>query len=332
MESESLHSARAEGVEFIVAIDSTRRGPALGGCRWKPYPERDAAQRDALDLARAMTRKASLARLALGGGKAVVIGDPNTRTRAQLLAFGDFVESLGGRYITAADMGTGQEQMAVIRERTEHVVGQPESEGGAGDPGPFTALGVMMALEAALGNLGLRCAGARVAVQGVGSVGADLVRLLLEAGARVSVADPNPAARRALPKGVEVLELDEIVLADCDVFAPCGPPSVIDIDLVSRLRCKIVCGGANNPLGDLAVSDELAAREILYVPDFLANAGGLIHLACAMEGGDADTTREHLRVIPENLDRVLAHAKAHGVNPALAAETIAMDGVAWPAC
>ncbi|MCP4003340.1 MAG: Glu/Leu/Phe/Val dehydrogenase [bacterium] len=312
---------------MIIAIDSTLRGPALGGCRWKPYPDSAAARRDVQELARAMTRKAALARLDLGGGKAVVVGDPRTRTREQLLAFGDFVQSLEGRYITAADMGSGEEQMAVIGERTRHVCGLPVRLGGAGDPGPFTALGVKLALDAALAQFGKTTADAHVAIQGVGSVGGGLLLLLLEDGARVTVADPKSdlidAVLRAHPGRVESVELDQITRVSCDVFAPCGPPAVIDSALANAIPCQIVCGGANNPLANLDVAAGLAARDVLYVPDFLANAGGLIHLACALEGGDADATRARLRVIPENLDEVLAYAKREAVNTAQAAEALA---------
>ena len=170
---------------MVIAIDSTLRGPALGGCRWRPYPDSLVARREACALAASMTRKAALARLSLGGGKAVVIGDPAQRTREQLFAFGDFVESLGGCYITAADMGTGEEQMGEIHERTRFVVGLPRELGGCGDPGPFTARGVYMAIVAALGG---SVTGARVAVQGVGSVGAQ----------RVKIPFPLPALARIL--------------------------------------------------------------------------------------------------------------------------------------
>ena len=312
---------------MIVAIDSTARGPALGGCRWKPYADEAAARRDALALAAAMTRKAALARLALGGGKAVVLGDPRERTLDELHAFGDFVESLGGRYVTAADMGTGEAEMAAIAERTRHVVGLPKARGGCGDPGPFTAEGVQLALAAALAHQELRLAGARVAIQGAGSVGGELARGLVEAGARVVVADPSQAALARLPREVEVVAPEAITSTPCDVFAPCGPPGVITHALARALPAKIVCGAANNPLAELAVARTLAGRGVLYVPDYVANAGGLIHLAVALQGGDAAATRRHLEVIPENLARVLALAKSAGCDPAQAAETLARAAV-----
>ena len=324
MEPESLHIQQEAGVEIIVAIDSTARGPALGGCRWRPYASSDAARRDALDLARAMTRKAALTRLVLGGGKSVIIGDPRERTREQLLAVGSFVDTLEGRYIAAADMGTGEEEMAVIAERTRHVAGLPRRLGGCGDPGPFTAAGVQLAMEAALAHLGRALERAKVAIQGVGRVGSVLVERLLDAGASLVVADPKPKALQNLPEGVQVVLPEEITALECDVFSPCGPSAVIDARVAEELRCRVICGGANNPLERIEVAEQLAARGVLYVPDFLANAGGLIHLAVALEGGDDAASRERLRVIAENLEEVLAYAEAQHVNPALAAERLAL--------
>lgn len=329
MNPESLHLRRGPNLEMIIAIDSTRRGPAMGGCRWKPYPGGAAqARSDACALAAAMTRKAALARLRLGGGKAVVIGDPRRRTREDLLAFGDFVESLGGRYLTGADMGTSAEEMAVIAERTSHVIGLPARLGGCGDPAPFTAEGVELALRAALADRGLGLAGIRVALQGAGHVGGELARLLLAAGAGVVAADPSRAALDALPKQVERVSPDRVLELDCDVLAPCGPPGVITREIAEKLRCAIVCGAANNPLADASAAAALAARGILYVPDFVANAGGLIHLAVARDGGTAADTREHLRVIPENVTAVLALAKSERVDTAQAAELLAARALA----
>ena len=325
---ESLHTHRTLGVEMIIAIDSTARGPALGGCRWRPYLDSWTARAEAAALASAMTRKASLARQRLGGGKAVVIGDPETRTDEQLRAFGSFVEDLGGLYITAADMGTGADQMAVIRETTSHVLGLPESLGGCGEPSPFTAAGVHMAIEAALGHRGESLRGARVAIQGVGHVGAPLAELLLRDGASIVVSDPSLDAIVSLDGPIETVAVDEILWTECDVLAPCGPAGVLDLESVPRLRCNIVCGAANNPLRELEVTARLEERGILYVPDFLANAGGIIHLAVAREGGDAEESLRRLRVIPENLERVLAMAKAEGIDPNSAAERLASAGLA----
>lgn len=322
MSGESLHLRRDAGIEMVIAVDSTRRGPALGGCRWRPYRDLGEARREASALAASMTRKAALARLALGGGKAVVIGDPGERTREQLLAFGNFVESLEGRYVTAADMGTGEEEMAVIAERTRHVVGLSCERGGSGDPSPFTALGVLMAMEAALRQLGQGLSGLCVAIQGAGHVGGELARQCLAAGARVVAADSDRRALDALPPEVERVAPDSILEVECDVLAPCGPPALLTLAAVERLRCRVICGAANNPLADAEVARRLDACGILFVPDYVANAGGLIHLAVAREGREGDS-RAHLRVIPENVDAVLELAKVEGIDPGRAAERLA---------
>ncbi len=323
MQVESLHTQRTAGVEMIVAIDSTRPGPALGGCRWRPYADRRSAVTEACALAAAMTRKAALACLSLGGGKAVVLGDPARRTPDQLRAFGAFVDSLGGRYVTAADMGTGESEMAVIAEETQHVVGLPAELGGCGEPAPFTARGVRLAIEAALEAIDLPLRGARVAVQGVGRVGSVLVRELVEAGAETVVADPDPRAVNALA-GIEVVPPALLLRTECDVLAPCGPPGVLDGSSVDELRCRVVCGSANNPLEDPRVAAKLRERGILYVPDFLSSAGGLIHLAVALEGGDPETSRQRLDVIPENLRTILRTSDAEGIGPLEAAEELAL--------
>lgn len=327
-----VHSRRASGVEMFIAVNSLLRGPALGGCRWQLYSDREVAQREAMDLASAMTRKAALADLRLGGGKAVVIGDPAQRSRDQLRAFGDFVESLGGTYITAEDMGTAPEDMAVIRERTGHVIGLPPDQGGCGDPSPHTAEGVFLAIQAALGYLGRRVEAARVAVQGVGAVGQDLVRRLLRAGASVAATDVDPEKLRALPEEVERVEVAEIRRLRCDVFAPCGPPGVLHRTAVCELLCHLVCGAANNPLSGPEAAEELASRRILYVPDFLANAGGLIHLAIAREGGTAEDTRRHLAAIPRNFETVMELVEKEGLNPLEAAERLVEERLSHPPC
>lgn len=327
MSGSSVHVQRAAGVEMIIAIDSTQRGPALGGCRWQAYSDSSAARREARYLAGSMTQKAALAGLALGGGKAVVCGDPRRRTRDQLRAFGDFVASLDGRYVTAADMGTGEHEMAVIAEKTGHVVGLSRAAGGCGDPAPFTALGVWMAIGAALAHCGRSLEGSLCAVQGAGSVGGRLVRQLLDAGARVEVADPEIERLGSLPQAVEVVRPDEILVRPCDVLVPCGPARVIDRELAARLSCSVVCGAANNTLADADAARILHERGVLYVPDYLANAGGLIHLAVALEGGDHSASQERLRVIPENLERVLAHCRDERIDPVAAAERLVADAL-----
>ena len=315
---------------MIVVVDSTVRGPSLGGCRWLPYQTAGDAMRDAVDLAAAMTKKAALAELPLGGGKAVVRGDPTAKTRDQLHALGALIESVGGDYIAAEDMGTSPADMAVIAERTSHVVGLPTAQGGSGNPAPTTASGVYLAMQAALKHVDMQARGARVAIQGAGAVGSELARLLVEDGASVLAADTDEGRLAALPAAVERVGTDNILTQDCDVLAPCGPPGVIDDDLAGRLRCRVVCGAANNPLAGDDVARTLAKRGVLYVPDFLANAGGIIHLSVGMSGGTASDMRKGLEVIPRNFEEVMARAEAEGSEPLEAAVAIARERLLPP--
>ncbi len=324
----TVHERHACGVAMFIAVDSTLRGPALGGCRWLPYPDEAAARLEAQQLAAAMTRKAALADLPLGGGKAVVMGDPRGRTRDQLLAFGDFVEELGGDYVTAEDMGTTPEALATIAERTRHVIGLPPERGGCGAPSPHTAAGVRLAIEAALGHRGQSLVGAQVAVQGVGAVGFALVKDLVAAGAEVIAADPDEAKLAALPEPVVRVRPNAILSQPCDVWAPCGPPGVLTRETIDVLQAGIVCGAANNPLSDPGVATELHKRGVLYVPDYLANAGGLIHLAVALEGGDVRMTRDRLALIPRNFALVMEVAQRDGVDPWVASERLVAERLA----
>ncbi len=328
MDPESLHIQEVAGVTIVIAVDSTVLGPALGGCRWRPYPDLASARDDAIALGRAMTRKAALARLRLGGGKAVVIGDPRQQIPEQLHAVGDLVDSLNGRYITAADMGTGEAQMAVIGERTRHVSGLPKSQGGSGGPGPFTAEGVYLAMQAALDSVGRSLSGATIAIQGVGNVGFALARLLHAAGSKLIVSDTNTEPLEKTDLDWEVVRPEAITAVECDVFAPCGPPDVIDAGVADSIPCRVICGAANNPLTSTEVAAKLRQRGILYVPDFLANAGGLIHLGIALEGGDEAASRDHLRVIASNLETVLQRSAMEDITTAAAAENLALAAIA----
>lgn len=274
----------ASGLRAIVAIHDTRLGPALGGCRFIHYDSDEAALVDALRLARGMTYKAALAGIALGGGKSVIIRPRGEFDREALFrAFGRFVDDLGGRYITAEDSGTTLDDMDAIRSVTKHVTGVKPEHGGSGDPSPFTALGVRRGIEAcvklALGKSSLE--GVHVAVQGIGNVGYSLSRQLKELGAKLTVADIDPAkAERArLELGASVVPLDEIFGVECDVFAPCALGAVINDATLPRLRCKVVAGAANNQLAEPRHGTALMERGILYAPDYAINAGGLINVA-----------------------------------------------------
>jgi leucine dehydrogenase len=287
----------ASGLRAIVAIHDTRLGPALGGCRFLPYAREEDALVDALRLARGMTYKAALADLPHGGGKSVLIR-PDTAhfDRAALfLAFGRFVNNLGGHYITAEDAGTGLEDMEIIASVTKHVTGVDQRRGGSGDPSPFTALGVRRGIEACvklrLGRSTLE--GIHVAVQGVGHVGYHLCKELAAQGARLSVADVDPlkAERATREFGATVVPLEEIFEIDCDVLAPCALGSALNDHTIPRIKAAIVAGAANNQLAEPRHGDDINARGILYAPDYAINAGGLINVAAEVTGYDADVSR-----------------------------------------
>jgi len=299
---------KSTGLRAIVAIHDSRMGPALGGCRFLPYDTDEAALVDALRLARGMTYKAALAGLAHGGGKSVLVRPSRHFDRVALFrAFGEFVEDLGGHYITAEDSGTGLEDMEVIRTVTRHVTGVDVSNGGSGDPSPFTALGVRRGIEACvkfkLGKDTLK--GVHVAVQGVGHVGYHLCKELHAAGATLSVADVDPlkSERAHREFGAKVLPLDHVFDVPCDVIAPCALGSALNDQTIPRLKTTIVAGAANNQLAEPRHGDDLHARGILYAPDYAINAGGLINVAQEVQGYDAKAAREKtLRIYDTILD------------------------------
>ena len=280
------------GLRAIIAVHDTTFGPALGGCRMWPYGSEDEAVEDVLRLARGMTYKASLAGIALGGGKSVIIGDSAREKSAALFeSFGRFVAGLGGRYIVAEDVGTSVADMQTVRRQTEHVRGIPET--GGGDPSPVTAFGVYHGVRAAVRHrLGRdTLAGVRVAVQGLGHVGMELCRRLADDGADLTVADINPetvrSALAALP--ARAVEPDDIVGLKADVFAPCALGAGLNDDTIPRLEVSVVAGAANNQLAEDRHGAMLRARGILYAPDYAINAGGLINIA--HEGADYDRKR-----------------------------------------
>jgi glutamate dehydrogenase/leucine dehydrogenase len=311
---------RETGLTGAVAIHSTALGPAMGGLRLLAYPTVSAAATDALRLARAMSLKNSAAGLDLGGGKAVLIDDGNWGDRgARMRAFGRVVERLGGRYITAEDVGTAPPDMDEIAEVTRWVAGRSLEGGGSGNPAPSTARTVFGAIESGaalqLGSADLT--GVRVGVQGVGHVGSSLVGLLRAAGADVVVADVDAARVEAVAAAhqARIAPVDGFVGADVDVLAPCGLGEVIRPEDVPELRCRVIAGAANNPLADTASAAELAAAGILYVPDFLANCGGIIQVAGEILGFDeGDVQRRIAAAIVRTAD-VLAEARSSGRLP-----------------
>lgn len=311
---------KASGLKAIIAIHNSNLGPALGGCRMWPYANDDEALRDVLRLSRGMTYKSALANLPLGGGKAVIIGDPHTGKSAALFqAMGDFVDSLGGRYITAADSGTGVAEMQIMAERTRHVSGAELREAFAGgtrngDPSPSTAYGVFIGIQTAvkhrLGRDDLR--GLKVAIQGVGQVGFDLARQLKAAGAELWVTDIVPAnVRRAVEQlGATAVTQQEIFGLDVDVFAPCAMGGIINQQTLEALRAPIIAGAANNQLADASLAETLRRNECLYAPDYAINAGGIIDVCYERTGGSAAQLKAHIEGIGATLEQIFQRADA----------------------
>ena len=318
------------GLRAIVAIHNTTLGPALGGTRMWAYADEAAALRDVLRLSRGMTYKSAAAGLNLGGGKAVIIGDAKTMKNEVLFrAYGRFIQGMGGRYITAEDVGTTVRDMEWVRMETDHVVGISRSLGGSGDPSPVTALGTNEGIRAALkwttGNESLE--GRCVAVQGVGAVGHHLVTLLVEGGAKVVITDiDKDNIKRVMDAHphLEVVAPDSIYDVPCDVFAPCALGAVINDDTVERLKCQIVAGSANNILADEdRHSAALARRGILYAPDYVVNAGGLINVANELEGYHRDYALRQAEGIYDITMSVFAIAREEGITTLKAANRLA---------
>jgi leucine dehydrogenase len=319
----------ATGLRAIIAIHSTALGPSLGGIRFWRYEREDDAVVDVLRLSEAMTLKAAAAGLDQGGGKAVVlVDDPDAERSPRFLhALGRAIHELGGRYLAAEDVGATQRDMDLIAEVTPWVTGVDPARGGSGDPSPLTAVGVVAAMRAVLRFLDDEntLAGRRVAVQGVGHVGAYLVERLVDAGASVVVADANEAKARAVgaANGADVVGVDMILGEECDVLAPCALGAILDGTTVGQLRCRAVCGAANNQLADDAVEDLLVARGIVYVPDFVANAGGIINIAEEFTGYSRERALARTEAIEDTVTQVLELAGEHGMAPGRAAVEMA---------
>ena len=320
----------ATGLRAIIAIHSTALGPALGGTRFYPYADEESALADVLNLSRGMTYKAALAGLDLGGGKAVIIGDPAVdKSEALLRSYGRFVQSLGGRYITACDVGTYVGDMDVVARECDFVTGRSVEHGGSGDSSVLTAYGVFEGMRAAAkhawGQPTLR--GRRVGVAGVGKVGHHLVTHLIEDGATVVITDVNDAAIQRVvgehPEVEVVADVATLVRSPLDVYAPCALGGALDDETVSVLTAKVVCGAANNQLAHPGIEDAVAARGIIYAPDFAVNSGGLIQVADEIEGFDFDRAKRRAAGIFETTQRVFDSAAADRVSTAIAADGLA---------
>lgn len=329
---ESLHVTAdpATGLRAVVAIHSTALGPGLGGTRFRPYPNLTSAVIDVCRLARGMTYKHAACGNDLGGGKAVIIGDPSTvRTDALLRAYGRFVDGLAGRYLTAEDVGTTQADMDLLREITPFVTGTSEALGGSGDPSPATAWGVLHAMEAVAERVwgSPTLDGRDVVVVGVGKVGSDLARHLHARGARLTIADVRSEATAVIAQetGARVMPVDEAIVAECDVLSPCALGAVLAADTIPTLRCAAVCGAANNQLATEADGDALAARGILYAPDYVVNAGGVINIAEETAQGGYEKSRAYRRIagIADTMRQIFTLADEEGLTPAAAADAYA---------
>ena len=331
----------ASGLRAIIAIHSTALGPAAGGCRMWPYAASADAVVDALRLSRGMSYKNAMAELPFGGGKAVIIGDSRDKTRQRMEAFGRLVDSLGGRYITAEDVGTTTADMGQVACVTPFVSGLALESARAtdpgmalgGDPGPKTALGVFLGLKAAvrfrLGRASLE--GLKIAVQGLGGVGHPLCRLLAAEGATLRVADPRPgAAQRVCEElGAKEVPVESILSQDVDVFAPCALGAVLDSRSIPTLRAQVVAGSANNQLAREEDGETLLRAGILYAPDYVINAGGIISVAHEYQGGaTAAQVKAEIERIPVRLTDIFERARREGRPTSAIADEMARERLA----
>ncbi|HUF32338.1 MAG TPA: Glu/Leu/Phe/Val dehydrogenase dimerization domain-containing protein [Acidimicrobiales bacterium] len=322
----------AAGLRAIIAVHSTVLGPALGGTRFRRYRSDDDALDDVLRLAAGMTSKAAVAGLDLGGGKAVILGDPAVdRTDELIRAYGRAVDHLAGTYLTAEDVGTTQADMDLVRTVTRHVTGVSESLGGSGDPSPATALGVRCAMSAVAADLwgDSSLEGRRIVVSGVGKVGSALVGHLVSAGAVVSVADIDPAAagRMAARHGVEVVGVADAHRTPCDILSPCALGGAFNAQTIPELACAAVVGSANNQLAEPDDASRLADAGVLYAPDYVVNAGGVINIAEERHRDGYDRERAHRAIarVEATTATVLATARAEGITTTAAADRVAEE-------
>lgn len=320
----------ATGLRAVIAIHSTALGPALGGTRFHPYPSTASAVSDVLALAKGMTYKNALAGLDLGGGKAVIIGDPRTiKTEALLRAYGRFVESLGGRYYTACDVGTFSADMDDVARETRFVTGRTVPHGGAGDSSVLTAYGVHQGMLASAEHLwgSDSLVGRRVGVSGVGKVGRHLVRHLVEGDAQVVVTDVwAPAVAELLeqfPQVQVVDSTDELLAEELDIYSPCALGGAVTDRVAETLKARVICGAANNQLARPEVSATLHSRGVLYAPDFVVNSGGVIQVADELDGFDFERAQQRASGIRRTTLTVLEQSASENVPTAVAAERLA---------
>lgn len=312
----------------IIAIHSTALGPALGGCRMWPYASEEEALVDVLKLSRGMTYKAAAAGLAQGGGKSVIICDPKNKTPELFRAFGRFIHSLNGNYITAEDVGTSVEDMKYIRESTPFVAGLSEKLGGSGDPSPFTAQSTLVGIKAAVSHKLKRNSlkGLKVAVQGIGHVGVHLCKYLLEEGCHLSISDIFEKKARRFQEQypqVTIVHHEKIYDEECDIFSPCALGSIINSKTLARLKCSIIAGAANNQLDTLKTEDLIREKNILYAPDFVINAGGVISVFVESR----EETQERISNIYNILKKIFSRSEKEGKRATDVATEIANDRI-----
>ncbi|CAM3039043.1 Leu/Phe/Val dehydrogenase [Pseudomonas floridensis] len=324
--AEALHLVcdPESGLKAVIAIHNSRSGPALGGCRYLTYTDEESAVEDAIQLAKSMSYKSALAGLPFGGGKAVIMRPAQLFDRQALFeAFGRFVETLQGRYITAVDSGTSSLDMDCIARSTRHVTSTSEE----GDPSICTAKGMLTGIRAtAVARLGSdNLEGLRIAIQGLGHVGYPLAGLLHAAGAELLVSDlDSDKVQRAMTQfHAHPVACEALLSTPCDILVPCGLGQVLNCKSVAQLRCAAVAGAANNQLTSLQVADQLEARGILYAPDYVINSGGLIYVALKHRGEEQSTIDRHLSRIGMRLTEVFAHSQAEKRSPARIADALA---------
>jgi leucine dehydrogenase len=320
------------GLKAIIAIHDTTLGPALGGTRMWPYRSEAEALNDVLRLSRGMTYKNAVAGLDIGGGKAVIIGNPATdKSEALFRAFGKFVDSLGGRYITAEDVGIDVNDMEYVFRETEYVTGVHQVHGGSGDPSPFTAYGTLQGLMATLNRAhGDEEVGKySYAVQGLGHVGMEFVKLLKERGAKIFVTDINQElVDKAVDEyGAEAVGLDEIYDVPADVYSPCALGGTINEQTLPRLKAKVICGAANNQLATDEIGDEVMRKGILYAPDYAVNAGGLMNVSLEIDGYNRERAMRMMRTIYYNVGRIFEISARDNIPTYKAADRMAEERI-----
>lgn len=325
------------GLKAVIAIHNTALGPAMGGCRMRPYKNEQEAIKDALRLSSGMSRKAAIAKVPFGGGKTVVWGNPEKdKSRGLLLALGRVIKAFEDRYYTGEDMGMDNEDFLIVGEIAPNLVGVDKT-GKLTSSGAITAYGVLYAMQAAMAQEtgGDSLSGKTVAIQGLGHVGLKLVELLTEEGAKTIVSDINEkAVKKAVENwGAKAVGTDAILFQDCDLLSPCAMGGILTGEMVKKLKCGMIVGAANNQLADLTIADRLAERGIVYLPDYVANQGGLIRVAhegmARLENRpySEDEVMDYLKNIPDTVTEVLRRAREEGVTPLIAAERIARQRI-----